>query len=162
MGTEVVGSELPKMNGEVKSKLNEQEAGTINSSEGIMFGSHGVDELQTKGEEDNVSSANISKDNAADAWAEVQCHYFWFVKHRPLEDANLKAKIDNTEKEIQKYQQQISKLFEDIRVKSVNTKPFTYTFFQVQIASLVEICIYMFTKSCMRYLTVRWSIQKAH
>ncbi|CAO2833393.1 unnamed protein product, partial [Amaranthus hypochondriacus] len=118
MGTEVVGSELPKMNGEVKSKLNEQEAGTINSSEGIMFGSHGVDELQTKGEEDNVSSANISKDNAADAWAEVQCHYFWFVKHRPLEDANLKAKIDNTEKEIQKYQQQISKLFEDIRVKS--------------------------------------------
>ncbi|XP_057531213.1 proton pump-interactor 1-like isoform X2 [Amaranthus tricolor] len=107
---------MPKMNGEVKSKLQEEEVGMNNVSEAITFGSHGVDEVETKGEEDNVSNANIAKDNAG--WAEMQCHYFWFVKRRPLEDASLKEKIDYTEKEIQKYQLQISRLYEDIKAKS--------------------------------------------
>lgn len=117
MGVEVAGSELPKANGEVKTKVHEQENGKINFAEVITFGSHGVDEVKPGGEANDVSSVNIAK-NAVDEWPEeAQTHHFYFVKHRQWDDPKLKAEFELTEKEIQKKNVQIGQIIEELRAK---------------------------------------------
>lgn len=126
MGVEVAGSDAPKVNGEVNTKVHDQDNGKIDFSEVITFGSH-VDEPQSKGETTNdVENANFAK-NAVDEWPEApQTHYFWFVKYRPIEDPSLKAKLDQTDKEIQKKKQHIDKLYEDLNAKKVKLSHFIF------------------------------------
>uniref|UniRef100_A0A803N250 Proton pump-interactor 1 n=2 Tax=Chenopodium quinoa TaxID=63459 RepID=A0A803N250_CHEQI len=119
MGVEVAGSELPKVNDEVKGKLFDKENGKIDFSEVITFGSHGVDEVQTTGEANEVSNAGFPKD-AVDEWPqERQTHCFYFPKHRLYEDPKVKAELEQIEKEIRKKNERLNQLFEDLKVKNV-------------------------------------------
>uniref|UniRef100_A0A803LVD1 Uncharacterized protein n=1 Tax=Chenopodium quinoa TaxID=63459 RepID=A0A803LVD1_CHEQI len=119
MGVEVAGSELPKVNDEVKGKLFDKENGKIDFSEVITFGSHGVDEVQSTGEANEVSNAGFPKD-AVDEWPqERQTHCFYFPKHRLYEDPKVKAELEQIEKEIRKKNEKLNQLFEDLKVKNV-------------------------------------------
>ncbi|KAL2944329.1 Proton pump-interactor 1 [Bienertia sinuspersici] len=111
MGVEVAGSDLPKVNGDAKDN------GKIDLSVVITFGSHGDDEVQSKAEAKDVSNAEFQKE-AVDDWPEAaQTHYFWFVKYRPYDDPVLKAKLEQTEKDIQKKKQQIDEIYDDLNAK---------------------------------------------
>lgn len=106
MGVEVAGSNLLNVNEEGKTKLHDKKNGKYNGSEPITFGSHGINEQQ----------AHFPKD-AVEEWPEPQVHYFWFIKHRIYEDPNLKAKIDQTEREIQTMNRRRSQIIESLKPK---------------------------------------------
>ncbi|KAG8386322.1 hypothetical protein BUALT_Bualt03G0136900 [Buddleja alternifolia] len=112
MPVEVVESNLPfTVEAGDESKLT-VDNGNIN----IKFGSHGVDE-PLKREENKTAESNLPKD-AADEWPEApQIHFFYIVRYRPLEDQNIKAKLDLAEKELQKKNQARLQLVEKLKSK---------------------------------------------
>lgn len=117
MGMEVAGSDVPQVNGDAKPGLHDKENGKVDASEPITFGSHGVDEQQAKGEAKSVVNANVPKD-AVDEWPEApQIHSFWCVKYRQYEDPTLKAKMETVDREIQKTNQRISQIIEQLKPK---------------------------------------------
>ncbi|KAL8141316.1 hypothetical protein V2J09_007337 [Rumex salicifolius] len=122
MGMEVAGSDVPHGNGEAKvevsvPKLNEKENGKVNSGdEPIKFGSDGKDEA-AKLEAENASKANFPKDAATEWPAEPQIHSFYLVRYRTFDDPNLKAKLDQADKEIGKRNQQRSQILDGLKAK---------------------------------------------
>ncbi|KAK6230569.1 hypothetical protein QUC31_002087 [Theobroma cacao] len=124
MGVEVVGSDMAQVSvdkvAEVeKSFLHDKENGKLDKDpvhdEPIKLGSLG--EEPDKGEEINASDANFPKD-AVDEWpAPKQIHSFYFVRYRPYDDPKIKAKIDQADKEIQKWNKARFQLTEDLKVK---------------------------------------------
>ncbi|KAK4484712.1 hypothetical protein RD792_007304 [Penstemon davidsonii] len=112
MGVEVAESNLA-INVENSSEANMPvENGKLN----ITFGSHGVEE-PPKVEVNKVSESNLPKD-AVDEWPEPkQIHSFYVVKYRPIEDQNLKVKLDLAEKELQKKNQARVQIIEKLKAK---------------------------------------------
>ncbi|OWM88654.1 proton pump-interactor 1-like [Punica granatum] len=103
MGVEVVGFEnapSPIEADNSKSVSHEKESGT--AGEHIKFGSH--ENGSIKADVNKVSDANFPKD-AVDEWPEHKVHYFYFVRCRPLDDPNIKAKMDHADKDIVRWTQ---------------------------------------------------------
>ncbi|XP_039013715.1 proton pump-interactor 1-like [Hibiscus syriacus] len=68
-----------------------------------------------KGEENNASDAIFPKD-AVDEWpAPKQIHSFHFVRYRLYEDPAIKVKIDQADKEVQKWNKARFKLTEELK-----------------------------------------------
>ncbi|XP_027354487.1 proton pump-interactor 1-like isoform X2 [Abrus precatorius] len=99
----------------VSEKL-EQDAGV---AEPIKFGSHGDESAKEEG--NVVSDSNAPKDvpkDAVEEWpAPKQIHSFYFVRFRPYDDPNIKAKLNKLDKEISQKNQVRIKLTESIRAK---------------------------------------------
>lgn len=85
--------------------------------ESIIFGSHGgVGEL-VNGKESNVSNANLPKD-VGEEWPEPRViHNFYFIRHRQYDDPKIRAKIDLTDREIQRRNQARMQLMDELRAK---------------------------------------------
>ncbi|XVF04231.1 hypothetical protein REPUB_Repub05bG0064500 [Reevesia pubescens] len=124
MGVDVVGSDMApvsvdKVTEVDKSFLHEKENGKLDKdsvhNEPIKGGSHGKE--PDKGEENNVSEANFPKD-AVDEWpAPKQIHSFYFVRYRPYDDPKIKAKIDQADKEMQKWNKARFQLTDELKAK---------------------------------------------
>ncbi|OMO73301.1 hypothetical protein COLO4_27176 [Corchorus olitorius] len=88
-----------------KPFMHDKENGKLDKEpvidEPIKFGSHG--EEADKGEENNASNANFPKDAVADWPATKQIHTFYVVKYRYYDDPKIKAKIEQADKENQKW-----------------------------------------------------------
>lgn len=90
----------------------------------IKFGSH-VDEF-AKAKENAVSDSNVPK-NAVEEWpAPKQIHSFYFVRFRPYDDPNNKAKIDKLDKEISQKNQERIKVTDKLKAKRVSREYFCY------------------------------------
>ncbi|XP_020223585.1 proton pump-interactor 1 [Cajanus cajan] len=124
MAVEVVGFEMvqgPVENGVEGPKpvLHEKENGKVEkdlgAAEAIKFGTHGDESV--KGEENNVSDANVPKD-AVEEWpAPKQIHSFYFVRWRPYDDPTIKSKADQLDKEISKKNQSRFQITEALKAK---------------------------------------------
>ncbi|KAK7244284.1 hypothetical protein RIF29_39104 [Crotalaria pallida] len=124
MALEVVGFEMvqgPMENSAEggKSVLHGKDNGKLEQDLGggqaIKFGSHGDEAV--KGDAKVVADANVPKD-AVEEWPEAkQIHYFYFVRCRPYEDPNIKAKIDQLDKEVSKQNQARFQVTEALRAK---------------------------------------------
>ncbi|XP_073109021.1 proton pump-interactor BIP131 [Elaeis guineensis] len=128
MGVEVVGADvtsgqvkgiegndtfLAEMDSKTETNLGQEAGEPIKS--GLGDNSHGTKE-ETK-EADHVTNANFPKD-AVDEWpAPQQFHTFYFVKFRSYEDPKLKAKIEQTDKDIQKKNQTRFQITEALKAK---------------------------------------------
>ncbi|XWS11019.1 hypothetical protein CRYUN_Cryun38cG0047900 [Craigia yunnanensis] len=124
MGVEVVGSDMAqgsvdKVTEVDKSFLYDKENGKLDKdpvhNEPIKVGSHG-EELD-KGEENNVSDANFPKDVVNEWPAPKQIHSFYFVRYRPYDDPKIKAKIDQADKEMQKWNKARFQLTDELKAK---------------------------------------------
>lgn len=117
MGVEVVGFEMATspvaaVNEVDKSSLHEKQNGKL-ENESIKFGSHGDDPSQV--EESNVS--NFPKE-AVEEWPEPKkIHTFYFVRHRLYNDPKIKAKIDQTDKELERRNHVLFQLNDEMRAK---------------------------------------------
>ncbi|RDX92208.1 Proton pump-interactor 1, partial [Mucuna pruriens] len=124
MAVEVVGFEMvegPMENGaegdisvsqQIENGKLEQEAGV---EEPIKVGSHGDESV--KAEENAVSDSNVPKD-AVEEWpAPTQILLFYFVRFRPYDDPNIKAKLDKLDKEISQINQERIQVTDAIRAK---------------------------------------------
>ncbi|TKY66512.1 Proton pump-interactor 1 [Spatholobus suberectus] len=90
----------------------EQDAGV---AEPIKFGSHGDESAKTEG--NAVSESNVPKD-AVEEWpAPKQIHSFYFVRFRPYDDPNIKAKLDKLDKEISQKNQARIQVTDALRAK---------------------------------------------
>lgn len=122
MGVEVVGFEMATspvaaVNEVDKSSLHEKQNGKL-ENESIKFGSHGDDPSQV--EESNVS--NFPKE-AVEEWPEPKkIHTFYFVRHRLYNDPKIKAKIDQTDKELERRNHVLFQLNDEMRAKKVNLR----------------------------------------
>ncbi|KAG5046950.1 hypothetical protein JHK86_016356 [Glycine max] len=124
MAVEVVGFEMvqgPVENGakEDKSISEKTENGKLEQDTGVAeptkFGSHGDE--SAKPEANFVSDANVPKD-AVDDWpAPRQIHSFYFVRFRPYDDPNIKAKLDKYDKEISQENQARIQVTDALRAK---------------------------------------------
>ncbi|XVF78525.1 hypothetical protein PTKIN_Ptkin14bG0140700 [Pterospermum kingtungense] len=122
MGVEVVGSDMAQVSvdnvTEVdKPFLHDKEIGELDKdpvdNEPIKFGSSG-EELD-KGEENKASDANFPKD-AVNEWpAPKQIHSFYFVRYRPYDDPKIKAKIDQADKELHKWNKARLQLTDELK-----------------------------------------------
>lgn len=100
-----------------KSFTHEKENGKLDQGAGepIKFGSNGGEPV--KGEDKNVTNANLPKD-AAEEWpAPAQIHSFYFVRFRSYDDPKIKAKIDQADREINRRTQDRFQLLEELKVK---------------------------------------------
>lgn len=122
MGVEVVGSEMAKVSVDKateveKSLVHDKENGKLDKdpvhSEPIKFGSN-VEE-SNKGEEKNASDANFPSDAVVEWPAPKQIHSFYFVRYRPYDDPKIKAKIDQADKEVQKWNKARFQLTDEIK-----------------------------------------------
>ncbi|KAL0285002.1 UNVERIFIED_CONTAM: Proton pump-interactor 1 [Sesamum angustifolium] len=115
MGVEVAESNLNIM-AETENEANvSSEGGKVN----ITFGSHAAEE-SAKGHLNKLSDSSIPKD-AVDEWPEpAQVHSFYIVRYRAFEDRELKAKLDEAEKDLQKKNQARSQIVEKLRGKRVS------------------------------------------
>nr|KYP58858.1 hypothetical protein KK1_014280 [Cajanus cajan] len=87
----------------------------LGAAEAIKFGTHGDESV--KGEENNVSDANVPKD-AVEEWpAPKQIHSFYFVRWRPYDDPTIKSKADQLDKEISKKNQSRFQITEALKAK---------------------------------------------
>ncbi|KAF8409238.1 hypothetical protein HHK36_005312 [Tetracentron sinense] len=110
MGVEVLEADLTQVPAKDGNKgdsayLHENDDGKINRGPGldepIKFGLHG-EEGPVEGKGNPFADVNFPKD-AVDEWpAPKKIHCFYFFKFRSYEDPNLKAKIKQFDKEIQK------------------------------------------------------------
>ena len=126
MGVEVVGFEMVEGpvdsvsladNSVSKSKENGDLDQLPEENAPIKFGSH--EDEPVKEQPDVSSASNVPKD-AADEWpAPKQIHTFYFIRYRPYEDPNIKAKIDLADKEIQKRSQARFQITETLKGKRV-------------------------------------------
>lgn len=130
MGVEVLGADvtsglvkgiegndtfLAEMDSKTKTNLGQEAGEPIKS--GLGDNSHGAKEETT--EADHVINANFPKD-AVDEWpAPKQTHTFCFVKFRSYEDPKLKAKIEQTDKDVQKRNQARFQITEALKAKRV-------------------------------------------
>ncbi|XP_022753265.1 proton pump-interactor 1-like [Durio zibethinus] len=124
MGVEVVGSDMAQVTVDKvtevdKSMPHDKEDGKLDNdpvhNEPIKVGSHG--EGPDKGEENNASDANFPKD-AVDEWpAPKQIHSFYFVRYRPYDDPKIKAKIDQADREMQKWNKARFQLTDELKAK---------------------------------------------
>ncbi|GMI63648.1 hypothetical protein HRI_000034100 [Hibiscus trionum] len=124
MGVEVVEPGMARLSvdkvSEIdKSILRDKENGTLDKDPvhyKLVEVASNVEEPD-KGEENNPSNANFLKD-AVDEWpAPKQIHYFHFVRYRLYEDPAIKVKIDQADKEIQKWNKSRFKLTEELKAK---------------------------------------------
>ncbi|KAJ0101929.1 hypothetical protein Patl1_04681 [Pistacia atlantica] len=98
-----------------KSKENEKLDQGPGNTEPLTFGTH-IEE-PVKGEDNNVSKANLPQD-AVDEWpAAMQVHSFWLVRYRTYDDPKIKAKIDQADKEIQKRNKARSQILDELKIK---------------------------------------------
>ncbi|KAM1256669.1 hypothetical protein ACFX2G_031355 [Malus domestica] len=123
MGVEVVGFEpIQGPAGDVTEGGNSaKENGKLDQGPGgnepIQFGSHG-DESDKK-EVNEVSVSNFPKD-AVDEWpAPKQIHYFYFVRHRTIDDPKIKARIDHASKEVNERNKARQDIIEELRAKRI-------------------------------------------
>ncbi|XVE50241.1 hypothetical protein DITRI_Ditri01bG0146400 [Diplodiscus trichospermus] len=126
MGVEILGSDMAQVSVDKvtevdKSFLHEKENGKLDKdpvhNEPTKVGSHG--EEADKGEENNASDASFLKD-AAENWpAPKQIHYFYFVRYRPYDDPKIKAKIDQADKEMQKWNKARFQLTDELKAKRI-------------------------------------------
>lgn len=98
-----------------------QESGKLDNGpvkdESIKFGSDGGGGELVNGKENNVSNANLPKD-VGEEWPEPRViHNFYFVRHRQYDDPKIKAKIDLTDREIQRRNQTRMQLTDELRAK---------------------------------------------
>ena len=124
MAIEVAGFEMvqgPVENGSegdksVKENGNlEQDSGV---SESIKFGTHGDDPAKAEG--NGVSDSNVPKD-AVEEWpAPKQIYSFYFVRFRSYDDPNIKSKIDQLDREINKKNQARFQITEALKAKRVS------------------------------------------
>lgn len=120
MGVESEVAQVPVQAGsDDASLLLESDKAKVNQGKGpneaITFGSHGVDE-QAKGEA-KTNVTNFPKD-AVDEWpAPKQIHSFYFPKYRSYEDPKLKSKVEQADRDVQKWNQARAKCIEEIRAK---------------------------------------------
>ena len=129
MGVEVVGSDMAQVSVDKvtevdNSFLHDKENGKLDKdpvhNEPIKVGSHG--EEPVKEEENNAADANFPKD-AIDEWpAPKEIHSFYFVRCRPYDDPKIKAKIDQADKEMQKWNKARFQLTDELRAKRVSEK----------------------------------------
>ncbi|KAE8703260.1 Proton pump interactor 1 isoform 3 [Hibiscus syriacus] len=76
----------------------------------------GAKELD-KGDGNNASNANIPTD-AVDEWPAVkQIHSFYFVRYRLYDDSEIKAKIDQADKELQKWNRTRFKITDELKAQ---------------------------------------------
>lgn len=129
MAVEVAGFEMvqgPVENGSEgdKSVLLAKENGNLERDSGvaepIQFGSHGDEPAKgAKVEGNGVADSGVPK-GAVEEWpAPKQIHTFYFVKYRQYEDPNIKSKIDQLDKDINKKNQTRFQITESIRAKRV-------------------------------------------
>ncbi|XP_031249768.1 proton pump-interactor 1-like [Pistacia vera] len=98
-----------------KSKENEKLDQGPGNKEPLTFGTH-IEE-PVKGEDNNVSKANLPQD-AVDEWpAAMQVHSFWLVRYRTYDDPKIKVKIDQADKEIQKRNKARSQILDELKIK---------------------------------------------
>ncbi|KAL2327643.1 hypothetical protein Fmac_021070 [Flemingia macrophylla] len=125
MAVEVVGFEMveaPVENGAEgdKSVSQECENGKLEQDEGvseaIKIGSNGYESARAEGNV-IVSDNNIPKE-AAEEWpAPKQILSFYFVRFRPYDDPNIKAKLDKLDKEISQKNQARIQVTDALRAK---------------------------------------------
>ncbi|KAL8171893.1 hypothetical protein V2J09_023697 [Rumex salicifolius] len=126
MGLEVSGSELVHRNDGFRvtsfSNPHQKENGQFDSGNGVSnpvnFGSHG-DET-AKANSDSLSNSNFSKDTADEWPAEQKIHSFYFVRYRSCNDLDLKAKIDQVDREIWKKNRQRIQILDKIKAKRLD------------------------------------------
>ena len=123
MGSDMAQVSVDKVTEVDKSFLHDKENGKLDKdpvhNEPIKVGSHG--EEPDKGEENNASNADFPKD-AVDEWpAPKQIHCFYFVRYRPYE-SKIKAKIDQADKEMQKWNKARFQLIDELKAKRVSEK----------------------------------------
>ena len=129
MGVEVVGSDMAQVSVDKvtevdNSFLHDKENGKLDKdpvhNEPIKVGSHG--EEPVKEEENNAADANFPKD-AIDEWpAPKEIHSFYFVRCRPYDDPKIKAKIDQADKEMQKWNKARFLLTDELKAKRVSKR----------------------------------------
>ncbi|XP_019425816.1 PREDICTED: proton pump-interactor 1-like isoform X2 [Lupinus angustifolius] len=87
----------------------------LGAGEPIKFGSHGDE--SAKGDVKDVLEATVPKD-AVEEWpAPKQIHSFYFVRCRPYDDPNIKSKIDQIDKEMNKKSQARFRVTEALKAK---------------------------------------------
>ncbi|XVF70193.1 hypothetical protein PTKIN_Ptkin11bG0141500 [Pterospermum kingtungense] len=120
MGVEVVGSDMAQVSvGKVtevdKSFLHDKENGKLDK-DSVRNEPIKVEEPD-KGEENNASDASFPKDAVAEWPAPKQIHCFYFVRYRPYDDPKIKPKIDQANKEIQKWNKVRFQLMDELKAK---------------------------------------------
>lgn len=107
---------------DLKDSSIKSESGTLmNMESGEAANVHLSDESNglDKVEVDTVPNDNFPKD-AVDEWpTPKKIHVYYFVKFRSYEDPQLKNKIDQADKDLQKKNQARSQLFDQIKLKKV-------------------------------------------
>lgn len=95
-------------------------------AEPIKFGSHGDEPVKEAVVEGNgVSDSGVPK-GAVEEWpAPKQIHSFYFVRFSRYDDPNVKAKIDQLDKEISKKNQARFQITESLKAKRVSLNYFT-------------------------------------
>ncbi|CAN4096977.1 unnamed protein product [Withania somnifera] len=92
----------------------------VKVTEPIKFGSHGTKE-SIKEEGKRVPVISLRKD-AVEDWPEPeQIHSFFIVRYRRFEDPNLKRKVDQAEKELQKMNLARFQIIEKLRAKRIKS-----------------------------------------
>lgn len=131
MSVEILGAELAQGQAKEGVHLNIEDVKPNQGSEseepikfGAVDGFHGTANGPSKGDSGPSADANFPKD-AVDEWpAPKQIHSFYFVRFRSYEDPNLKVKIDQADKEIQKKNQARFQLIEALKAKRVRQNSF--------------------------------------
>ncbi|CAL0310156.1 unnamed protein product [Lupinus luteus] len=118
-GFEVVQGPVENDAERVKSVLHEKDNGKLEQAQGvgepIIFGSHGDE--SAKGDVKEASDATVPKD-AVEEWpAPKQIHSFYFIRCRPYDDPNIKSKIDQIDKEMNKKSQARFQVTEALKAK---------------------------------------------
>ena len=121
MGVKVMGSDMTQVSiDKVIEVDNEKLDKDPVHNEPIKVDSHG--EEPEKGEENNASDANFPKDVVNEWPAPKQIHSFYFVRYRPYEDPKIKAKIDQADKEMQKWNKARFLLTDELKAKRVSKR----------------------------------------
>ncbi|XP_068665774.1 proton pump-interactor 1-like [Aristolochia californica] len=120
MGVEILGASDLKdgVVGEVENGKPNEGLPTEEPIEfGIVDSPKGTTNGPNKLEPNSIPDGGFPKD-AVDEWpAPKQIHSFYFVRFRNFEDPNLRAKIEQADKELQKKNQARSQLLEALRAK---------------------------------------------
>lgn len=129
MGVEIVGSNMAQVSvdkvAEVdQSFLLDEENGKLDKdpvhNETIKVAPRS--EEPSKGDGNNASNDNFPTD-AVDEWPVAkQVHSFYFVRYRLYEDPVIKAKIDEVDKELQKWTKTRFKITDELKAKRVSGK----------------------------------------
>lgn len=122
--SELVHASVETGNEEKSSLLHEKGNGEIIkglNNESVKFSSQGKDEPKKGGANTVVvNETNLPKD-AVDEWpAPKQIHSFYFIKYRSYDDQQLRAKLDQADRELQRLNQNRFQITEKLRAERVS------------------------------------------